>query len=481
MKKENYFNKNVSGQLIAIFLVQASSTIAFAVFYSGLSIYLTQNKNFPQESATYITGLFLSFNYFMPLLGGIIANRFVSYKKLYFLGTAASFFGCLFLARSYLFIGLSLFLLSSLTNVCLKMFLTQLFSTEQKVQRRVAFLWNYTGINFGFMLGFLLTGFFTLSNSYFYLFISMSAFVAISLVIAMIFINEPKMEIPINKPFWYQIIISLFIMGLIVSSIDILFHYANVLHKAITILTMILFVSILFYGLKKCKKSEIINFTKFICFSLFEIFFWTCYMLTPIALMQLIEYDVQRNLFNIILAPQWFSNIDSMVILIFAPILTVAIKRIKIFNKSSNYFSLGFLCLFCGFMVMLLGFYSSHGELKISLWVVLLYLLLVTFSEVFIAPISDSFIGEFIPESLRGLMTGSSRVIMCIGVLLSSTIANKFILPYINKGGLTIQDSVHLKQFFFFATGMILILLLLISPLLEGKKHQKKNIPCINE
>ena len=52
-------NKNI-GQITAIFFIQASSSAAFAVFFSGLSLYLTQQEYFTKEAATVITGVFLS-------------------------------------------------------------------------------------------------------------------------------------------------------------------------------------------------------------------------------------------------------------------------------------------------------------------------------------------------------------------------------------------------------------------------------------
>ena len=167
------FNKNsVVGQIVAIFFIEISSAAAFAVFFSGLSLYLTQKEVHSEYSATLITGLFLSLNYFLPLVGGSIANYLISCKKLYCLGTALSLFGCIILALgNNLYLGLSLFLMSSLvTNVCLKMFITELFDESQVKQRIAAFMWSYVGMNAGFLLGYFISGYSTNHNSYTYLF-----------------------------------------------------------------------------------------------------------------------------------------------------------------------------------------------------------------------------------------------------------------------------------------------------------------------
>ncbi len=477
------FSKHVLGQITAIFFVQASSASAFAVFYSGLSIYLTKNRYFSQETASVITGLFLSLNYLLPLIGGIVANRLISYKNLYLIGMIISFFGCISLLFNNLYIGLSLFLMGSLSNVCLSIFLTQLFSIDQKEQRRVAFIWNYIGMNIGFMGGYLFTGFSTFFNNYFYLFFAMSLLVLISLILAIFFIKEPKMNVTINKSITHQITTMLPIIVMLVSIINFAFHYASNLHCIVTALTIILFSLIMLYALRNTKGIEKINLIKFIYFSIASIIFWSFYMLTPIAIMQLIETSVQKKLFNINFAPQWFTNVNSFVILIFAPVLTVIAKNKKIFSDTSHYFTVGFLFACFAFVTMASGLYFSSETSKLSPLIILGYLISLTIGEIFISPISDTFIGEYIQESLRGLMTGAERVAICIGVLFATSISNTFIFPYINKSGLTLENSIKLTHLFFPVSCLFFILAFAVIPIMRNKqlylvKKQPQEFAC---
>ena len=100
-------DKNYIGQIIAVFFVQVTSSAAFAVFFSGLSLFLTEKEYYSKESATILTGLFMSFNYFLPLIGGVIVDRIISSKQLYSIGAFFSFLGCLLLAKNTnLFLGL---------------------------------------------------------------------------------------------------------------------------------------------------------------------------------------------------------------------------------------------------------------------------------------------------------------------------------------------------------------------------------------
>jgi dipeptide/tripeptide permease len=248
--------KQVSGQVTAIFFIQSSSAAAFAVFYSGLSLFLTQKTSYSKESAAIITGLFLSFNYFLPLIGGMIANRIISLKLLYCLGTLFSFIGCLFLAYNIdLYIGLSLFLMNSLvTNVCLNMFITKLYDNNQVIERRVTFIWNYVGMNLGFLIGYFFTGYSSIANNYFGLFIAMAIILIVSLWLTLVFIKENKPNIK-NSFVIIKYIFELSLMMILLTGVlYILFYYSNFIQHYITSLSLIVLIGLIAYSFKSSNK-----------------------------------------------------------------------------------------------------------------------------------------------------------------------------------------------------------------------------------
>ena len=456
--------------MIAIFFIQASSTIAYAVFYSGLSIFLTQNKHYSQQSSAMITGIFLSLNYFLPMIGGVIASRIITYKKLYYMGTVSSLIGCLLLVQgSNLHLSLALFLMGSLANVCLSMFITQLFTTDQKAERRIAFTWNYIGMNLGFMLGYLLTGFSTISNSYHYLFALMSFMVVVSLVIAYFFIEETNVRPMTERSFAPQLIISLLILCALTLVIKVLFDYAEIMHSFLTVISISSLFILMNYCMKKSNAEEKKNIIKFMCFSMIAIVFWTAYLLTPIAIMQLINNNAQRDVFGVTLAPQWFANINSIAILVIAPTLTYLMKKNGTRTDTSSYFSAGFLFAGIAFMVMFLGLNVFSADAKLPIFIILGYLISLTIGEILISPASNALIGELITEPLRGIMTGAWGMNLAIGGLLSSTIASRYILPYINNNMLTINNSLQL-QHVFLSISIMLFIFMIIGPIITDRK-----------
>ena len=444
-------NKNIIGQIAAVFFIEASITTAFAVFFSGLSLYLTHKELYSKESAAIMTGLFLSAHYFLQLVGGVIANRLITYKKLYCLGSIMSVVGCVLLAYgANLKVGLSLFLMSSLvTNVCLRMFITRLFDDSQVVGRRIAFVWNYVGMNLGFLMGGFLAGYYTIKNNYFNLYIIMSILIVISVILTLVFIKNTESDYSIKRSAVSQVSLSSLIMLSLVGLMIILFNYVDAAQKSLTIISIVAFVGLLHYGYRNSALTEKNNFMKFSLYSALSVCFWTIYMLTPTAIMQIIDNDVQQTMFGITIAPQWIVNIDTIVILIGAPTLAYFLNRQTMRNTNllgtDSYFTRSFLFTTIAFVALLVGLYSFVDQGKLPIIAILAFLIFLTLGEILISPISDSLVGELVPVSMRELMTGISSVKIGIGGLLASSIANKFLLPYVDKDGLVGSNLSHLQ------------------------------------
>jgi POT family proton-dependent oligopeptide transporter len=472
------FNKNIIGQITAIFFIEASSAAAFAVFFSGLSLYLTQKELYSKEAAAVITGLFLSFNYFLQLVGGMIANRIITYKKLYCLGSVVSVAGCLLLAYGInLKVGLALFLMSSLvTNVCLRMFITRLFHDDQVSERRIAFIWNYVGMNLGFLIGGFLSGYYTILNSYSHLFITMSILTVLSVLLTFAFIENNYSDHLVRKSNAYQLGLSSLIMLGLVMFIFALFSYPETAQKYLTILSVVLLGGLIHYGYTKSGSTEKKKFLKFSFYSVLAIAFWTVYMLTPTAFMQIIDNDVDQTILGFTIAPQWLVNMDAIVILTICPLFAYLLNRQN--NKKTkslrtgSYFIFSFLFTTTAFVILLVGLYASVNHGKLPILGMLGYLVFLTFGEIFISPIGDSLVGELIPLSMRDLMTGASSINIGIGGLLASLIANNYILPYVDKKGLVGTNLIQFQSIILVVSCSLALLTAVLYLFSGGSKNR---------
>src|SRR5438270_9880760 len=146
-----------------LFFIQIFSTLGFAVLYSTLVLYATKHLQLSVRTATTLMGVFGAFNYGLHLFGGYLGGRFLSNRNLFVGGMALQVVGCGLIATGTLalfYVGLALFLTGSGLNVtCINMMLNQRFTSDDP-RREGAFLWNYAGMNVGFLVGFTVAGYF---------------------------------------------------------------------------------------------------------------------------------------------------------------------------------------------------------------------------------------------------------------------------------------------------------------------------------
>ena len=282
--------------------------------------------------------------------------------------------GCILLSYAInLKVGLALFLMSSLvTNVCLNMFITKLFHEDQVNERRIAFIWNYVGMNLGFLIGGFLSGYYTILNNYSHLFMIMSVLSVVSMILTIAFIKTNEVDTFVKKSALYQIGVTSFIMAGLVTFIVGLFSYASFSQKYMTLLSLALLGGLIHYAFKKSGSVEKKKFLQYTFYSGIAIVFWTIYMLTPMAFMQIIQNDVQHTIFGITFAPQWYVNIDSIVILMIAPQLALLLKRQSGSNKrplgTLGYFALAFLFTTAAFLFLLLSLTAFIDHAMLPVW-----------------------------------------------------------------------------------------------------------------
>ena len=128
--------------------------------------------------ADLITGVYFAYNSALHMLAGHVDGRFLSYRVLVIIGLVFQLIACLLLAHgalASLYWGLACMLIRTGTMLTfLNMLLSQLFQADEVGKCQSGFLWNYSGMNIRFILGFTLAGYFQLKTNYTILFSSSS-------------------------------------------------------------------------------------------------------------------------------------------------------------------------------------------------------------------------------------------------------------------------------------------------------------------
>jgi len=413
----------------ALFLIQVFATLGFSVIYSTLILYATNALGMSDALATSITGSFVALNYFLHLLGGYLGGRYLSNRSLFAIGMLLQLIGCALISIPTipsLLWGLSTFLAGSGLNVtCINCMVTQLFEPNDK-RREAAFLWNYSGMNIGFFIGFSIGGYFHLNHAYHELFLlsCLGNFIALlitaynwkllkdrdtSFIEASVAIKKRSRLIGIGA-----IITLLFALRALLQE--------TTLCNQIMVIGVSMFALILALAVKEEGAAERNKMLGFILLAIASVIFWTLYQLAPMGLNLFIERNVDRHFMGILVAPQWVQNINTIIIILGGPLLSVLFTHLRErgINISIPFqFSLALLLIGIAFAILPFGINlaNSAGLTSFS-WILASYALQST-GELFISPIGYAMVGQLAPVRLRGVMMGTWMMITGVAAILS--------------------------------------------------------------
>lgn len=429
----------------ALFLIQIFSTLSYSVLYSTLILYATQGLHMDDTLATSITGSFIALNYFLHLLGGYVGGRYLSYRGLFAVGMVCQILGCLIVSvpnADYLLWGLAAFLGGSGLNMtCINCMVTQLFEPEDK-RRESAFLWNYSGMNIGFFIGFTLGGFFHLSQGYHQLFILSALGNLVALLLIFYHWNKLKDRdtIFVNTDKFKQRTYSVFGISLVVGLVFLLrglLQHTEFCNQLILIIGALMLALVVSLSFKEPTQESRNKMWAYVILALSSAIFWALYQLAPMGLNLFIERNVDRHFFGLLIAPQWVQNINTIVIILGGPILSMMFTRMRERGININIplqFSLALFLIGLGFAILPIGINLANAAGFVSFnWILASYML-QSIGELFISPIGYAMVGQLAPLRMRGLMMGIWMMISGVAAILSD---------HFSKMALGTTDSIN--------------------------------------
>jgi POT family proton-dependent oligopeptide transporter len=433
-------DKEISKTTWALFLIQTFSTLGFAILYSTLVLFATKKLEISTEMATALMGSFAAFNYGLHFLGGYMSGRFISNRHLFIIGMVFQLVACFVMSQCTIFtmfLGLSMFLTGCGLNVtCVNNMLTQLFDPEDS-RREKAFLWNYSGMNIGFFIGFTVSGYFELAANYtsLFLFGGIGNFVAILVVLLNWKLLADKDTYLTDKPIaerrkelWkaYLIIAVLF------AALNVLLKHSDLSNFLLIATGVAMWAVTLAISLSRPSLQEKARMLVFFILTMASLVFWALYQLAPMALVVFIDnnmndmIDVFGNTIKI--APQWVQNINTVVIVFGAPFMAwlLGLLRKRGFRISNPaLFATSLASIGLGFVILPLGINladATTGLVAFS-WVFWSYVL-QSIGELCISPIGYAMVGKLIPKKLQGMMMGIWMMTSGVAAIGSTYISN---------------------------------------------------------
>lgn len=421
--------------IIPLYLIQAFSTFSYAIFYSSLSLFLTKQLGLSNTVSNSIVGLFLAFNYVLHLLGGVIGGRFLSNRALFFISTAIQTIGILFVAlllKSVLYIGLSLFLVGcGLNTTAYNSILTQRFAPDDH-RRDKAFFLSYAAMNVGFSAGYIISGFFDYSNQYQNLFYASIIPNVITLILMWCYwpslndSNTPLLKsnqatMSLKKAAGWMLVLSLIPFNLLC------FHISQLSNGVVVGLSTIMFFVILYLGFKQKTLQDKQKIMTFLILTVTSILFWMIYFTGPMGITLFIKNNVDRHIFHYEMATQWILNINAVIIIIGAPLLSMLLTNLqeKGYKISvSTQFIWAFIILALSFFLLSSGILSADSYGYSNIYWVIFHIITQSIAELLIGPVGYAMIGRISPPQLQGVLMGTWMMVSGVSASLSHYFSN---------------------------------------------------------
>jgi proton-dependent oligopeptide transporter, POT family len=451
---------------ISLFFILLFSLMAYAVLFSTLILFITNKLKIEDTKASDITSMFLILHFTLQIVGGWLSGIWFSHRFLLSIGLFLQIIGSIFLAFYELNWGLAFFLGGTgFTLVCINSILTQFFLPEDK-NREKAFLYNYTAMNLGALIGITISGFFELSHNYDYLFF----FAALTDLIALLILLFSWKTLKDQNTFFSLLSQKkrrvYFFLGVGIILLLLLFlrwiaENYYIVDPSVLLLGIAMVAFIVFLALRQREKRVKEKLWAFLIFILTGIVFWTLYLMIPLGIMLFIQNDVQRKLFGITIAPQWTINITTLIVIVGGPFFARYFKKIREkghkitittqFITSLIAMALAFICLAASLI-----FISPIGQ--ISLIYIVVSFILIGIGEVLLSPIGLAMVGQLIAPKFHSIAMGIWFLATAIGAVFAN-IFSKMATTY------TKSENVYYSNQHFFASFSCLAMAALIAAL----------------
>lgn len=469
----------------ALAFMQLFSTIGFAVLWSTLVLYLTESLKFTDAAATGIVATFAAFNYGLHLLGGYFGGRLLSFRKLFVLGVSLQVMGCLTIASQtelHLYWGLALFLAGSGLNVtCINMMLTQLFEPEDK-RREGAFLLNYSSMNLGFIIGFVIAGHYQLLQDFHSLFNFAGYASAIAIVLALLNWRALNDRTTLYADLAAKIkfkrsVYAVLLIVLLALSLKWLVAHAGFSNNLVTAIGLVMLAVMLILAFNQPSALERNKILAYIVLSLAALSFFVIYQMLPMSLTLFAARNVDLHFLGFTIAPQWIQNINSGVIIIGGPLLAIGFKKLRdrgVMISIPLQFSVALMITGIGVALLPVGIaLAQHGMVNFN-WIIITYVLQST-GELLLNPIGYAMIGQLAPARLQGVMMGTWMMVNGVGATITHYVAN-FTMKDINSMEPLVTNPAYSYTFNLLGWTAIGfgVLLLLLTPWLRRLTGESK-------
>jgi POT family proton-dependent oligopeptide transporter len=447
-----------------------------AQFYGGSGV--------GQADANLTYGSYLALVYAGAVFGGYIADRVIGYQRSILVGAAfmaAGLFAITFPDPNVFKLGLATIIVGNgMFKPNISAMVGQLYGINDQ-RRDSGFTIFYMGINSGAFIAPILTG--ILANAMSsqtgvpaYKVVFFSA--GIGMLLSLVWFQFGRAQLkgigaavgPLANP--------MRVVGVVIGAavvIPVVYYLlklgADTLQGVLSVLFIVLAIMLLAEGFREGKVPRDKAIAMMIIF-FFNIMFWCFFEQAGSSFTFLADQIVRRDFDGWIFPTGWFQSVNSIAIIVCAPIVAAVWVMLGRNNPSiPRKFGLGLI--FNGLAFLLLMFALQHlvgADSKIPFWTLFMVYVIQSVGELCLSPIGLSMVTKLAPTRLVGLGMGGWFLSTGIGNNLSGIFASMVS----GEKGMTVTSALSGYTFGFYALIGSGVLLFLIAPLIQKLMHGVK-------
>lgn len=441
--------------LYICFLTEMWERFSYYGMRALLILYLTKYHLFGAEKASMIYGAFVGLVYMMPIIGGMLSDRYLGSRKavtygaillvighglMAFHGKAAYMDGdrvvrdefyinIFFLALALIITGVG-FLKANITTV-----VGALYGPKDP-RRDSGFTIFYLGLNLGALISMLIVGYVgeTYGWNYGFSIAGIGMFFGL-----LVFLwgqklldghAEPrkperlkeKVFLSLNKEH------SIYIGGIGLVFISwLLMQYQQLVGMFLGASGFIMIGSILLYGYIKCSKIERERLMVACFLIVSQSVFYALFEQQAVSLTLLADQQFDKTIFGWQLKASQVQTMNTLFVVLLAPLMAwlwVWLSKRKIEPSTPSKFGTAMIIVGLGYIIFAWGMGLDDGSSKNFLWLVFIYFSL-SWAELFIIPVGLSMVTKMSVPKIVGMVMGTWFLFMAVGNYMAGWIRDR--------------------------------------------------------
>ena len=229
-------------------------------------------------------------------------------------------------------------------------------------------------------------------------------------------------------------------------------------------------LALVWLTLKHRDAREKNNMWAYLVLTLGSLVFWALYQMAPSGLQLFAVNNVNRKVLGVVVAPQWIQNINTVVIVVGAPLMSGLFVRLRARGWTIDVpkqFAASLILMGFGFLALPAGIaFADAGGMSAFSWLFVSYVF-QSVGELLISPVGYAMIGKLAPRQHQGVMMGAWMLVTGLASIFAGDFSS--MVPEPSQGSAVTTNPVYSKLFIELGCGSLVVgvVLVFLTPFLR--------------